>query len=216
MDLTKLRGRCKSRFRDTGNAIYSDAEWDDYLREAQQDVYSASPWWPFMEARTESISVDATTTEAGVILPGNVIRVDSVYDVTNEYSYSPLYGRTAHRYYFPQPLQQRGLPTNYRLRSGALEVYPLPSGTFQLSVDYHVTPQVMLSGTSVPPWPEAHHPILIPGALYRAYEDDGNYQAAEQFRVRFEQGLDRLKDDLLAPRLEGYTLIPFDDTDDVW
>lgn len=216
MELTKIRQRCKARFRDVGNAIYSDDNWDDYIEEAQRDVYAASPWWPFFETRSQAITVNSATTEQGVALPGDVIRVNAVYDTTNLYPYSPMYGRNSFRYYFPQPLATRGLPTNYRLRSSFLEVYPLPSGTFILAVDYMLAPSTMLAGTDEPPWPESYHQILIAGALAKAFEDDYNFQAADVQHKKFQEGIEKMKDDLLSSRLEGYTQIPFDDVDDVW
>lgn len=216
MDLTKLTARVKSRFRDTANSIYSDENYQDYIIEAQRDVHAASPWWPFMETRTSSITVDSSTTELGVALPGDVIRVNAVYDATDRYSLSPIFGRADYRYYFPDPTSQRGLPTNYRLRSSFLEIYPLPASTISLTVDYQIAPPLMSAGTDEPPWPETYHQLLIPGALYRAYEDDGNFKAAEIQEAKFQQLVEDMKTDLLSSRTEQYTQMGFDDVDDIW
>lgn len=201
MDRDAIVDRCESRFRDTSNAIYSAAEWADYVRDAEADVYAASPWWPFHENQASN-----TITSGGTLtLPSDAFRVTAVYNDTNDFPLVPIDGRSDYRYYFPDPGTNLGTPTHYRLQANELEVYPRPASDVDITIDYMVAPAVMSSGTAEPAFPEAYHRMLVSGALAYAYEDDGNMEQATIHRARFESLLTRMMDDLLQSRTERYS-----------
>lgn len=196
-----------SRFRDTGNGVYSVADWNDYLLEAQADVYAASPWWPFFEG----LATNTITTSGEVTLPTDAWRVNSVYNATDDYALSPLSGRADYLAYYPDPDASVGSPLHYRLRSNVLEVLPHPQSPVSIRVEYMVPPAFLAADGDEPIFPEQYHQILVSGALARAYEDDGNVNMAQTHWAKFGALLSQMKDDLLDTRSESYYGIP-----DIW
>lgn len=199
MDRDALVGRCEDRFRDTGNAIYTASVWADYINDAYSDVLSASPWWPFLMARASN----SVTSSGEVTLPTDAWRVTAVYNDTDNYVLQPIDGNSDYRYYFPDADANLGNPTHYRLRANVLEVYPRPAATITVVIDYTVAP-AQLGASDEPVFPEQYHRMLISGAMAYAYEDDDNMQQAQTHRAKFEQYLERMKDDLLVSRSERY------------
>lgn len=197
-----LRDRCETRYRDTGNHLVTATEWNDYLADAEADVFASSPWWPFHENRNTGLVV--TSGAAGVALPTDAIRVNSVLNATDRYPLVPLDGRADYRHLYNDPAGQLGNPTHYRLQGLTLEVYPRSQSTLTLEVDYMAAPAVLSSDTAEPVFPETYHRLLVYGALAYAYEDDSLPDMATVHRSRFEQLLERMKDDLLVTRQERY------------
>lgn len=197
-----IRTRCETRFRDTGNNIYSDAEWNEYILDAEAMVLSASPFWPFIKKRTTTLTVLANT--GSIALPDDTPRVLAVFNSTQDYTLVPLGGNVSPYVVYPDFETSRGEPIHYRVYDGDLEVYPWPSQDTVLTVDYEVHPSLDTGDTAEPAFPEVYHRILVPGALALAYEDDGNFDMAQAQQARFERGIDQMKMDLLAPQHESY------------
>lgn len=196
-----IRTRCETRFRDTGNNIYSDAEWNDYILDAEAMVYAASPYWPFHQTRNTALVVLANT--GSVALP-DATRIDSVFNSTDNYLLQPLDGNVSPYLIYPDFETTRSQPDHYRFWDGSLEVYPWPSSDTTLYVDYRIAPPLDNGDTAEPAFPEVYHRILVPGALALAYEDDGNFEMARAQQERFEAGIQRMINDLLAARGESY------------
>ena len=114
MDLTTLRTRCATRFRDAGFDVVASADWTGYLNDAYRDVLGAEPYWPFL---------DAGTTPADLAANGDSPTFDSRW-----------------------------------------------------------------------------HNILVEGALYRAYLDDGNAEQAGVHKTEFGTQLDDMRSALLRGR----------------
>lgn len=204
MNRNTIVDRCEARFLDTANKIVTATEWADYVNEAYMDVVGAHPDWPFLEARSEVVSVPAGTGTA--TLPSDAFRVTAVYNATDDYVLEPLDGRSSHFRHFPDPAANLGTPTVYRLRSNVLEVYPWPSVTTTLHVD-HFAPPATLGATDEPVFPEQYHRILVEGAIARAYEDQGEPDRAVSYQTRFNRMLRDMLVDLLGPRTESYPAI---------
>jgi hypothetical protein len=201
MQRSAIVSRCSSRYRDPSNTNVSLAAWAEYVNDAYMDVLAASPFWPFLESRTEALSVTAGT--GTVSLPADVFRVTSVYNATDDIAMIPLDGRAEYRHDFPDPASGLGSPQFYRLRNTTLEVYPWAQATTALSVDIFVPPAEL--GTSDEPvFPEHYHRILVSGALAYAYEDDANGAQAQLHRSSFDRLLMAMKEDLLGSRVEKY------------
>lgn len=203
MDRDALVARAETRFRDTNNNVYSPAEWADYVNDAYLDVVAADPYWPFLESRDTSLSVTAGTNT--VTLPADVWRVTAVYNATDSFPMHPLHGRSEYRTWYPDATQT-GSPTFYRLRGNILEVFPTAAATTEIDVDTF-DPPATLGAADEPVFPSQYHRLLVSGALAYAYDDDGNLQQGALHRGRFEQGIERMRADLLSPRLETYPTV---------
>lgn len=202
MQRATIRTRCETRFRDTGNNIYSDEEWDEYILDAEAMVYAASPHWPFLKARSTSLVIVGGT--GSVALPDDATRVDAVFNSDLDYNLLPLTGNVSPYVTYPDFESVRELPIHYRVFNQTLEVYPWPANDTTLTVDYQVHPGLDTGDTAEPAFPEVYHRILVPGALALAYEDDGNFDMARAQQERFEAGIARMLNDLLATRSESY------------
>lgn len=205
--LTNLTDRCEARFRDTSNDIISAADWNSYLNEAYHDVQGASPWWPWFENQYAELTVSSGAR--GVGLGTDIWRVDSVWNKTDHYAMLPIFGRSAHLYAFiPEGAdpEEVGRPTHYRIRNDAILVYPVPDADTVLRIEGRA-PVAALTAGEEPVFPEQYHPILIDGALSRAYADDGNQVLAAWHDTKFQEKLERMKDDLLSARAESYTAL---------
>lgn len=217
MNLGQMRARCQTRFHDASGSLVTNADWNAMLVEAQQDVYAASPWWPFFEQRTSSLVISAQT--AGTTLPPDAVRVNSVFNSTDGYLLLPMDGRADYLAYYPTFANSFGNPYNYRVSGTTLEVYPRPASNTTLTVEYMAPPAVMVNDGDTPPFPSQYHPILIEGALAKAYLDDEGVQFIGRRMVgrtmlyaqNFEAGIERMKNDLLVTQTESYYQIP-----DVW
>jgi hypothetical protein len=196
-----IRTRAAARFGDPSFSVVSSSTWNDHISDAEADVYAASPWWPWNEMRTASLSAPTTGL---VTLPTDAWRVNSVYDLTDDYPLVPLEGRGDYLNYFSQVASALSQPTNYRLRGSTLEVLPHPQVTTALAIEYMGPPSLMTADGDVPEFPPHYHQILVSGALARAYEDDGNTQQAQLHWAKFTALLEQLKDDMLQTRSESY------------
>lgn len=204
MNLEALIARCQTRFRDEDAAVLDTTEWTGYLNDAYMDVVAASPLWPFLEARDETLSVAAGS--GTVTLPADGWRVSAVYNATDGVPLIQLDGRAEYRHWFPNPSQSLGTPSFYRQRSNTLEVYPWAQVATELDVDLYLPPAALTTGQE-PVFAEQYHRVLVAGALAYAYEDDGNLEQANVQRSRFNQLLGDMLTDLLGPRGESYPAI---------
>lgn len=202
MTRDQLVTRCSSRYRDTTNRLVTAAEWADYINDAYTSVVAASPLWPFLETRDESLSVAAGA--ASVSLPTDGWRVSAVYNATDKIRMRQLDGRSDYRDWFPDPAGSLGTPEFYRLRSNVLEVYPRPAVTTEIDVDVFVPPAELTAGAQEPVFPEQYHRILVYGALALAYEDDDNLPRMQAAQARRDQLLADMLRDLLGPRTDSY------------
>lgn len=201
MNLTALETQCRDRFRDTGQIIYTNADWDNYLNDAYRDVSAAQPYWPYMEQQASLVVVAATS---GIALPTDVFHVTAVYNSTDKYLLEPLPGRSEYREEYPDPGASSGTPAHYRLRGGFLEVYPRPTVNTTLLVDHFAPPAALAAGGDEPAFPEQFHPILVSGALAYAYEDDGNAAQAAIHWARYAARLAAMERTLLAVRTSRF------------
>lgn len=191
----QLVERCESRYRDTANAVVTASEWADYINDVYMDVMSAAGAWtppaPFLEAR----ATNSVTATGEITLPTDVWKVTCVYNDTDDLEMEPITGRVAYRQLYPDPAANPGTPVHYRRRANVIEVYPRPSATTSIIVDYFVTPPV-LGASDEPAFAEQYHRLLISGALGYAYEDDGDSRMASTHHARYLDLLSQMKAEL--------------------
>ncbi len=176
MDLTALQTRCKTRFRDTAGSIVDDAGWTGFLNDAYQQVNGALPWWPWKESRSGTLTY--APGDRSKPLPADVSRVNAVWSSTDKIPLVPLENRHSYRSLYPDGTET-GVPGQYRVFAGTLEVYPLPTAQTVIVIDYFAAPAPLAGATDEPAFPEQFHRILVEGALARAYEDDGATEQAK-------------------------------------
>lgn len=164
--------RCASRFRDVNNAINSPTDWLAYLNDAYDWVNSecGANAWPQMENTTTlTFGIGVAT----VPLPTDTHRVVSVWDATDQVILIPIKGWVTPKARFGDT--STGAPGFYRIFGGQMTVYPTPTVSTNLTVDYLSGPIPLTSGggNPTPPFPSEYHQVLVEYALGLAYLDDG-------------------------------------------
>lgn len=197
MDTPALITRLETRFADPGNAIYSSADWLDYLNDAWRWVQAASPWWPMNEIGT-TVAFSSSQSEASIdAFEG--YDVSLVLNQTDGYLLEPIANRTQHRYEVPDPLEE-GSPRWYRMFGNVIQLIPVPSDPVDIYIEYEgFSADLNISGTD-PQFPAKHHSTLIEYALYLAYIDDDDPESAAAHMERANTHLEALKMDLLGTR----------------
>lgn len=209
MDRDALVALCEKRFRDTANTIVGESiaagliSWVDYLEGALSQVNSASPWWPWLE--NSSTTLTATAGVRNVALPADCTFVNSVYNGTDDYPLQPFDARSGQ--FSDMTDAERGQPSFYRLTGSNIQLYPLPDTDKSIKVEYTSWPGALTNGATEPPFPETFHRFLVDGALAQAYLDDGNHEWHQMHQARFQEAIENMKRALLSVRTESYPIV---------
>lgn len=202
MNLTALQARCTDRFRDPSHDILSNAQWLDYLNDAYADVQAATPFWPWFATSDATLTVAANARTTA--LPVNVFGVTAVLNDTDDIRMRPFNAGTSETYAEYPTDTDSGPPLQYRVLGTTLYVYPKPTVTTALRVEYTKPAAELATGSDLPAFPAQFHRILVEGALARAYTDDANLKQAQAHEEAFAAILGDLKDAMLQPQEESY------------
>lgn len=200
-----LKTRCAERFQDPTNQVYTADIWGKYVNEAYRAVISKYPDWPFLEQQNSTTTITAASNT--VTLPGGTFQVHSVFNTTDGYRLQPVSNREAYLETFT-PGTHTGLPAIYRVRNATLEVYPQPTATTTLRIEYVGAPADLAAPTDSPAFPPQYHDILIDGALALAHLEDGNPATYETYQQRFEVGIHQMHLGLMLFRTSRNNEIP--------
>lgn len=205
MNLGDLRAHAKHRYRDMSGIEVADVTWTNFLNDAYTDVLGASPFWPFMEARSIALVIPAAG-DNDVALPAGVGRVLSVFNTTDNYALEELVGRSPFDAY-PLLAASTGTPQSYRVFGSTLEVYPYPVVATTVRVEYPVAAALLATDSDSPVFPAQYHRCLVDHALASARLDDGAESMADRLMGRFSRTLEQMKQDLLTVRGDSYPTI---------
>lgn len=197
MDAAALKARCASRFRDENHNIVTAVEWLAYLNDAYTDIVAASPFWTFLETRSEA-AVTVLANTRSIPLPADVTRVTAVRNVTNAGKLDQIDGRVGQLMFDPEQ-DDTGIPYLYRLQGVNIEVYPRPTANTVLALEYPLPPPLLVEDTDTPVFPYQFHPALVEGALEKAYTDDGAADQAALHATALATILGRMEVNLLGP-----------------
>lgn len=200
--LAQLRARVQNRLGDISGIDTSSADVDSFLNEAYRRVWTATPFWPFVEAATTTLTV--TPPANSVALPTDVESVRAVFSSTDQILLEEIKG-TLPYWLFPDRASASGTPQFYRLYAGQLELWPYPSVATSLIVEHPAIPATLAAADS-PAFPERYHHILIDWATGQALLDQGDVKA-DRYLTQFEDALLRMKTDLLSVRGDTYPSI---------
>lgn len=197
--LTVIRDECEARFQDTGNLIVTEATWLLLINSRYRRVMGDNEQWPFLEAQG-TVSVTASTRSGA--LPTGVYTILAAWNDTDNVKMVPIDSYRAYRAEFPDD-DESGTPVFYRVVDDDLWVWPKPTATTSIKIDYRVA-EADLAAADSPAFPSQFHPILISGALADAYLDDGNLRQYEVHEGHFQEQLAKMRHELLTARTERY------------
>lgn len=208
----QLRTQCAYRFTDPNNQVVADTaasnqrNWADYVNQAYLEVLHHSQFWPWNESSEQTLTVPANTRS--VALPTDCYNVNWAYDSTNDLRIVPDEGRgSQYRGGYQLRSTTNQIPTTFKIRGGNFEVYPLPTQNTTYVAECVICPSPLSANGDIPIFPSAYHQMLVDGALYRAYLDDGAMQEAAMYQKQFNDDLDELTNNILSARSETYAPI---------
>lgn len=72
-------------------------------------------------------------------------------------------------------------------------IYPAPDNAYELIYEYYILPVDLILYTDVPTVPEAFRHVIVDGAMYYVYFFRGDTETADRLFVKFEEGLDNMR-----------------------
>lgn len=197
------------RFGDQSNQVYAVGYWNNRLQEAYRRVHGSSPFWPWLENRNSAVSITANTNSAA--LPTDFRRALAVFNSTDMIPMVELTGKREYRRLYPAGIVSTGVPIHYRFQANTIEVFPTPTATTTIALDFAAKPGTFSNDTDIPEWPEDWHDLLTEYAIAYAYLDDGNLDQYQAHMSVFTTQLGELTRAVLEARGDGYPQI-----DDNW
>jgi hypothetical protein len=90
-----------------------------------------------------------------------------------------------------------GYPHQYYLQGQKVTFYPVQTAVMTVKVSYTPQPLPFTEQTQEPdiPYPLAYHPVLVDGALYYLFQEEGGFKNAQKAvaaEQRWDQGQSRL------------------------
>lgn len=204
----QLRNRCAERFGDPDKLKVTDSLWKAYLNDRYRRVMAHTEQWPFLETQG-TVSVSAAARSG--TLPTGVYAVTAVWNSTDQVKMEPIDSYSAYRAAFPAD-DEAGTPVLYRVVDDDLWVWPKPTATTSIKIDYRVAEADMSGDSDVPVLPAQFQPILVSGALSDAYMDGGEPGLAAVHEGAWDRQLATMHHELLSSRTEHYPQI----VDDFW
>lgn len=189
----QLRTRAAVRFGDASFVVVTDATWKEYINEAFRWLQAQDPRWPFLRT-TGTVSVASGARTSGA-LATRVFQVAAVYNTTDSRPMSLLTNRA--RVPVAYTTTETGAPVHYRRRGNVIEVFPLPTATTTLTVEYFAPLTDLSADGDVPGLPPQYHDVLVSMALSRATRDDGNLAAAKDYETEVGELVKAMRADLV-------------------
>ena len=121
--------------------------------------------------------------------------VESVYDQTHQRSLTRI--SLAALLKKDPAFKATGYPLQYFLHSRVIHFYPLQTAVMSVKVGYVPQPVPLTDQTeeSEIPYPLAYHPVLVDGALYYLFQEEGGFKNAQKAMAaeqRWDTGRSRL------------------------
>lgn len=216
MNLTDIITEAASDFRDTNHDVVSTDQWCNYVNKAMRTIAGRTPFWPWNESATSTITLAANQRSAD--LPTDSYAVDWAY---NEHDAIPLYpesDRGGQWHGGRQISTSTGSPRSYKVRGiatlgttthGCIDFYPLPDGAYTITIEA-VRYAIRLDTVTncIPPFPTIFHTLLVDGAVALAYLDDNNLQQYQARWAAFLVSVKELEVALMQARQETNVGIP--------
>lgn len=155
-----------------------------------EDVCDPHPW-PFLETSTTAVAPVSISDLRDVLYVvdqtnSNTLDFSDLRDVI-DLDVNP--GRA-------------GAPNSFYFDGNTLSVYPTSSSAV-LTVRYIKVPAELVDDNDVPEMPGRFHPLIVEGAIIRAYMDSDNYEAVAAVQARFDRRMERMVDSMFSRNLGG-------------
>lgn len=181
------------------NHGFSDADsttLTDLINDAYEDIWTREGW-PFKEAEA---TVSVTVGDDTPTMPTDFGKVLAIGDDTNS---------TELEFWRADKLQldtigsltDTGQPLIYYFVGSTFKLYPVPDGSYTLTLKYIKKFTPLSADTDVPDLP-SNHRVIVLGALASAYDMEDDTDLAVRFEGRFENRLMRVREDWWATQYD--------------
>lgn len=180
------------------------------LNEAYWDACSRAPW-PFLEA-SSAVTFDGTT---GVgIQPSDIGTVTTV--VGSGGNILAPWRRDDFLENYGSTLTQNGSPGLYYMEGGQIKVWPIPSTSDSITVQYIKVPPALLdtdaeSAILIPP--RFHRSVLLKGALVELAILQDDPDTSQVYKAEFEEAIARMENDLFPQQTQRSDFVHVYDPD---
>lgn len=182
MTLAELRTALQAR----GFNHLSTTEQERFLNWAYTVDICEAENWPFLST---------STTGTAPVTISDLRTIESVRNTTQKQRIVPLIRSQVIDY--DTDLTTSGTAFSYYLSDGTtLATYPANT-TDTLSVTYWKVPETLSADGDTPILPSRFHPLIVDGAVRRAYETSDEWDAAEAARQVFEGRLQQMRESLM-------------------
>lgn len=137
------------------------------------------------------------TTENGTVeysLPLNFQRLYNVAIIDDAGQAIPLNAEGLNQFDAQPP--SAGQPVAYNIDRTLLRLYPTPDREYTVRLRYYRLPERLVNPNDVPELPPEYWDLLTSFALWHCYERENDYQAAQYYKARFDEDLDKARGEL--------------------
>jgi hypothetical protein len=145
-----------------------------YLNLAHFQLYQETSAW------NDDILVNQTSKNDGgsttIILEKTPFSMNSVYDITNQNS---LKQRSIRDILEEDPyFEATGFPNSFFIQNNILTLYPTQNKSVEVKIWYTPQPTSLKDDSEETdiPYPVAFHPVLVDGALYYLFQQEGGFK----------------------------------------
>lgn len=177
MLLSDVQTRVTKQFGDTSGAMIDATDIARWATDAQLDIVRRTKW-------NETTTTLASVAQSGLYVVANAFEIRSV-------TYNGIVLKMATRQELEARYPTRGVagygfatPSMWRRTETGIELFPIPADNLGIIVVTHTirpTPVVNPSDPFV--LPEQYHEDIVRRCLERAYETDGQWQAADRMKA---------------------------------
>jgi hypothetical protein len=175
----------------------------DSVNASLRDIYQTHYEWPFNHVIAEETLSAGETRYAFPNDTGSIdfdtfrIKEDATFgNATSKLSvisYEDYLERAIDQEYGDNT-SKRQIPTSvFHAPGSEWGVTPPPDQDYEIVYEYYRVPVDLESATDVPSVPERFRHVIIEGAMYYAYLFRSNEQAANLAKLKFEEGLKRMR-----------------------
>ena len=166
----------------------SDGVIDRYIDEAYAEVVSNRTWpWGYALA-PETVALTPGINE--YTLPDEVKRVLTVVELEQRYPLTAVsqndWARTQ------ESIESTSRPVWYTFAQKTLFLWPVPATNDSLDVYYYEHPVWGPDDIDEPPFDSAFHTTIVDWGLSRLWEQEEDFEKADDYRSRFEIKLNRM------------------------
>lgn len=209
MNVTEIAQRVKRQFGDEAGAQIIDADIIRWVNDAQRDIAQANNLLQTVATTAVVRGQDQYT------LPSDILTLRTVRYAGRKLSFLT---QDEAAEFLGSDNTTKGEPTHYSVWATKIDLYPAPDrdDADDLQLYYTRLPIEVTTITQTPELPIQYHNRIVEYCLAQAYELDDNMESYRAKMQMFQDGMDRLKDNVDWQPQDVYPSITVSNNDASW